>query len=158
MKTKLFSRKKFSVCFFIVVCLALALTPVYAAWGRKLITKSISGSFWTNNSMKYSLRATAGITYDNNKITQISDLSFSSLNCQSTIYGGSCSILARQKSKSYSGGTATYVATVSRNAMGFSVDKVDYTLKYSVSDSGTPYSLDDDTLILVDVEVGEPYK
>lgn len=157
MKIKLFSRKRFSVCFSIIVCLFLVLTPIYATWGRKLITKTISGSFWINSSMKYSLKASAGITYDGNKITQISDLSFSNSNCQSTIYGVTCNITARQKSKTYSGGTATYVATVTRNATGVYADQVDYTLKYNVSDSGTPYSLDDDTLILVDVEVGEPY-
>ena len=45
--------------------------------------------------------------------------------------------------------------------MGVYADSVDYTLTYRTSDSGTPYSLeqdqDNDSMILVDIQEGEPY-
>ncbi len=55
--------------------------------------------------------------------------------------------------------SAKYVVTLTRNIYGYYSDKIDYTLTYRVSDNGTPYSMKDNTepLILVDVEIGEPY-
>ncbi|EFP61738.1 hypothetical protein HMPREF0983_01584 [Erysipelotrichaceae bacterium 3_1_53] len=46
---------------------------------------------------------------------------------------------------------------MTRNAMGVYMDKVDYTLKYKTTDSGTPYSLDEESLLLTSVDVSEPY-
>ncbi len=154
-------KKKVVTCLTIVFGMFLAVTPAYA-WGRKLISKSVSGSFYINNSMKYSLGATAGVTYnDSNNITQISDLSFKNVKCTPTIDKTTCTIVPSQKSKRFSGNTATYVITVRRSVMGVYADSVDYTLTYRTSDSGTPYSLeqdqDNDSMILVDIQEGEPY-
>ena len=156
MLKKILENKRITVCLSLLLCMFMVITPVYA-WGRKLITKSISGSFYLNNSMKYSLNAVAGITYDGSKITQISDLSFNGSKCVSSITGVTCNIVSKQKSKTFSGGTATYGVTVTRNAMGVYMDKVDYTLKYKTTDSGTPYSLDEESLLLTSVDVSEPY-
>ncbi|MGN1276601.1 MAG: hypothetical protein ACI4UK_06400, partial [Floccifex sp.] len=68
------------------------------------------------------------------------------------------SIIPKQTRKYFSGNTATYVVTVTRNAYGFYTDKVDYTFVYRSTDAGTPYSLrDENDRISVEVIEGEPY-
>lgn len=143
----------------ILTVLCMSIMPTYA-WGRKLITKSASGSFtWSGYSYTYSFNAVAGITYnDSNSITQISDLSFNNVYCNSSDPSVPGSIIPRQSSKYFSGNTATYVVTVTRSAYGFYTDKVDYTFTYRTSDAGSPYSLDnDEELILVSITESEPY-
>lgn len=49
------------------------------------------------------------------------------------------------------------MVTLTRNVYGYYSDKIDYTLTYRPSDSGTPYSLNDEDSFIVTVEVSEPY-
>ncbi len=142
-------------CFMVLV---LTSTMAFAST-RKLITKTVSGSFWTNNCMRYSFNASAGLTYSGSTISSISDLSFSAISCWSTVAHTSGTIAPRQTNKYFSGNTATYKVTVTRNANGVYGDKVDYTLTYRTTDSGTPYSLDGEIIegVLVSVEESEPY-
>lgn len=161
MKLKSINIKKlFYVIISMFTVMCLCIMPTYA-WGRKLVTKSTSGSFtWSAYRYNYSFNAVAGITYDdNNNITQISDLSFNNVKCISSDATVPGSITPRQSRKYFSGRTATYVVTVLRNAYGFYSDKVDYTFTYRSTDAGTPYSLKDDEsiLVLVDVIESEPY-
>lgn len=160
MKINISLKKIGYVMFSVFTVFCLCIMPTYA-WGRKLITKSVSGSFtWAAYRYTYSFNAVAGITYDdNNNITQISDLSFNNVVCKSSDASVPGNIIPRQSRKYFSGKTATYVVTVTRNAYGFYTDKVDYTLTYKTTDSGTPYSLnpEDTTLILVEVTESEPY-
>lgn len=153
-------KKRILVITSLLLAISLSFTAIYAATTRKLITKSASGSFWVNNCMKYSFKASAGLTYNGSTISSISDLSFSGKTCTSTVPGSTCTIIPTQKSKTYSGNTAKYVVTITRNAAGVYSDKVDYTFTYKTTDSGTPYSLerpDDSKGVLVSVEVGNPY-
>nr|CDL65559.1 unnamed protein product [uncultured bacterium] len=144
----------------IFTILCLCIMPTYGA-SRKLINKSISGSFWTSNMLKYSFTATAGVTYNGSTITQQSDLSFGNIRCWSDTTAAMGVISPRQSRKYLSNGTAVYVVTVRRNAQGYYQDEIDYTLTYRASDPGTPYSLGEEQekniMILVDVDVGEPY-
>ena len=140
-----------------VICICII--PAYA-WGRKLITKTASGSFsWTFYNYTYSFNAVAGITYDDsNRITQISDLSFNNVICNSSSINFPGSIIPKQSRKYFSGSTATYVVTVTRNAYGMYSDQIDYTFIYRTSDSGVPYSFgDNESEIIVEVTEGEPY-
>lgn len=140
-----------------VICMCIMPTQ---ARGRKLITKSVSGSFsWTFYDYNYSFNAVAGITYnDSNNITQISDLLFSNIVCNSSSMNFPGSIVPRQSSKYFTSSSATYVVTVTRNAYGMYADKVDYTLIYRPSDPGTPYSLNQDKQEFeVEIVEGEPY-
>lgn len=145
---------------FIVTCLFITTT---FAWGRKLVTKNASSTlYWSAYTIKFSFNASAGLTYDdNNNITSISDLSLSghTYTVSPTFSGGvSCMLSTKQKSKRFSGRTATYVVTLTRNVMGFYVDNVDLTLTYKTTDSGTPFSIDRaEPMILVDIEEGKPY-
>lgn len=158
MKNSINLKKAFYVFIntFLVMCMCIM--PTYA-WGRKLITKSISGSFWANGTFSYSLNATAGISYEESSILSQSDLSFSNISVSSSIQGVYGNVIPRQTSKYISGTSAVYVVQLTRNATGVYSDKVNYTLTYRASDSGIPYSLntDEDTMILVDIEVSEPY-
>lgn len=142
-----------------LTAICLCITPTYAA-GRKLVSRSISGSFtWSAYRYTYSFNAVAGLTYNNsNNLTQISNLSFNNTSCKSSDASVPGSIIPTQTRKYYSGKTATYVVTVTRNAYGFYTDKVNYTLTYRSTDSGTPYSLDEeDQMILVEVTESAPY-
>lgn len=145
---------------FLVMCMCIM--PTYA-WGRKLITKPISGSLnVSGNVMSYSFNSTAGVTYnDANNITSISDLSFSNVSISMSNHRYNGNVIPRMASKYYSGNTATYTIQVTRTFQGYYTDKVNYTLTYRSTDAGTPYSLDPDkekeTLILVDIVEGEPY-
>lgn len=154
-------RKKFITLLSCVLALILSMSLLSAASLRKNITKSASGSFYTNNMMRYSFSATAALSFDykTNDITGISDLSFSNITCNNAIPGGfACMILPSLKSKTYTSKKATYVVTVKRNAGGFYVDNVDYTFNYYVTDSGTIYSAGEDSNnIEVEVLMGEPY-
>ncbi|MSS01975.1 hypothetical protein [Floccifex porci] len=156
-------KKIFYVLVTMLAMMCMSIVPAQAAAGRKLITKNVkSTQYWSTYTITYSVNATAGLTYNNsNNITAISDLSFSghSYTVNPVASGGvTCTLTTRQKSKTYSGTTATYVMTLTRNVMGVYVDNVDYTLTYRTSDAGTPYSLEkDEFLVLVDVEEGEPY-
>lgn len=162
---KKFGKKaiKLFLCLFIA---SASLVSISAASGRKLITKTVSETMnWSIYTFNYSFSSSAVLTYSNDAITQISDLSLYNIQCVCTIGNqyASCTIIPRQKSKTYSGSTATYVVTVTRTAMGSYTDKVDYTIKYKVSDSGTPYSFGNEEVyelidgVFVSVEVSEPY-
>ncbi|MGM9947519.1 hypothetical protein [Floccifex sp.] len=137
--------------------IAISTCMTFAASGRKLISKPISGSYYTNNSLRYSFSATAGISYTNDVIYAISDLSFSQVTITSTILGNTGTVVPRQISKTYSGSSATYVVQVTRTAQGVYSDKVNYTLVYRVSDAGTPYSLTPADEITVEIIESEPY-
>ncbi len=143
-----------------ILTLSLCVMPMFA-YGRKLVGRTVNGSFsWSAYSFTYSFRATAGLTYNNsNNLTGISDLSFTGVSCKSSNTAVAGSIIPRQTRKTYSGKTATYVVTLTRTAQGFYSDKVNYTLTYKSTDSGTPYSLDEDEVdyILVDVVESAPY-
>ena len=143
---------------FTVMCLCI--TPTFA-WGRKLINKTVNDSFTIYSAYHYNyhFNAQAVITYnDSNSITQISDLAFSNIGYTHSNPSLTASFTPAQKSKSNLNSYARYVVTLTRNVYGYYTDKVDYTLTYRPSDYGTPYSLKEgDKLILVDVEVGEPY-
>ena len=137
----------------------MCIMPTYA-WGRKLITKSISGSLNVDgNIMYYSFNSTAGITYnDSNNITQISDLSFSNKSITMSNHRYNGDIIPRQISKNFSGNAATYTVKVTRTFQGYYSDNVNYTLTYRSTDAGTPYSIDNDQVyFLVDIVEGEPY-
>lgn len=152
-------KKTLYMVFTAILVMCLCMLPTYA-WGRKLITKSISGSFWVNGNFYYSLNATAGISYEGSSILSQSDLSFSNINVTSTVPRVHGSVVPRQTSKYISGTSAVYVVTLTRNATGVYQDNINYTLTYRASDAGTPYSLgndEDNTMFLVDIEVGEPY-
>uniref|UniRef100_UPI0025904F4D hypothetical protein n=1 Tax=Dubosiella newyorkensis TaxID=1862672 RepID=UPI0025904F4D len=69
----------------------------------------------------------------------------------------SANFIPSQKSKANYGSYATYVFTLTRNIYGYYSDKIDYTLTYRPSDSGTPYSSNDEDSFIVTVEVSEPY-
>ena len=159
MTSNIYLKRTFYLFVSMIMVMCMCIIPTYA-WGRKLITKSASGSFsWTFYNYTYSFNAVAGITYnDNNAITQISDLSFNNVVCNSSSFNFPGSIIPRQTSKTFSGNTATYVVTVTRNAYGMYSDQVNYTFTYRTSDSGVPYSLgDNEPGIMVEVTVGEPY-
>ena len=132
--------------------------PTYA-WGRKLVSKPIVGSYY--NYFVYSFDATAGITYnDSNQITQISDLSFSNVRITPGVMWTDGSVAPLQKSKTFSGKSATYVIKITRNAMGVYQDCIDYTISYSSTDSGTPYSLVNPSVSegeFIIVDISEPY-
>lgn len=117
---------------------------------------------WSIYTIDFYVNATTGLTVnDNGNLSSISDLSFSNYgyNISAPINGGvTCNLTATQKSKSFSGDTATYVVTLSRNVMGFYTDKVDKTLTYFASEKGTEYSLKGEkTYILVEMTESEPY-
>lgn len=154
-------RHSLAILVSILLTLCLSCTLAFAS-SRKLVSKSVSGSFWTLNMLKYSFTATAGITYNGNTIIQQSDLSFSAIKCWSDSTAALGTISPRQSRKYLSNGNAVYVVTVRRNAQGFYQDDIDYTLTYRASDPGNPYSIEhgkteESILILVDVDVGEPY-
>lgn len=151
-------RKISAIFVSIILILCLASTMAFAS-SRKLITKNVSGSFWINGNFSYSFNATAGITYQGSSILGQSDLSFSSMKVTSNVPGVVGTIIPKQSRKYISGTSAVYVVTVSRNATGVYVDKIDYTLTYRASDAGKPYSLgeNEEPMFLVDIEVGEPY-
>lgn len=141
----------------LVMCICIV--PTYA-WGRKLISKPISGTLnVSGNTMSYSFNSTAGITYnDSNNITEISDLSFGYVTITMSNHRYTGSVIPRMQSKYYSGNTATYTVQVTRTFQGYYSDKVNYTLTYRSTDAGTPYSLNsEENLILVDIIESEPY-
>ncbi|NBK96927.1 MAG: hypothetical protein EOM50_02705 [Erysipelotrichia bacterium] len=88
--------KRVLVLFTAVLTISLTLVGINAS-SRKLITKSASGAFCTNNMMRYSFNASAGLTYSGSTISAISDLAFSNSTCTSSVIGGACSIIPTQK-------------------------------------------------------------
>ncbi|MCF0105461.1 MAG: hypothetical protein HUJ53_01725 [Holdemanella sp.] len=156
---QLFKKTLLVICsFFMVFTLSL---PVQAS-GRKIISKSIydTMTLWSAYTYNYYFTAHAVLTYnDSNSITQISDLSFSNIGYTASQPSLTANFIPSQKSKYYSGSYATYVVTLTRSVYGYYTDRVDYTLTYSVYDSGSPYSIGnpDEEMMLVNVEVGEPY-
>lgn len=143
-----------------VMCMCIM--PAYA-WGRKIIPKTINGSMtvWSAYHYNYYFTSHAVLTYnDSNQITQISDLSFTNIGYTSSHPSLTASFTPRQLSKSNNGSYATYVVQLTRNVYGYYSDNINYTLTYRPIDSGSPYSLggdQEDILILIDVEIGEPY-
>lgn len=142
-----------------LLVMGLCIMPTYA-WGRKLITKPISGSLdVSGNIMNYSFNSTAGITYnDSNNITDISDLSFGYITITMSNHRYTGNVIPRMQSKYYSRNTATYTVQVTRTFQGYYSDKINYTLTYRSTDAGTPYSLNvERDWLLVDITESEPY-
>ncbi len=165
MRIKSIAKKSISVLT-VILLMIWVMNPIQAATGRKLITKTISGSYYTSNSISYSINVTAGISYTNNVIYSISNLSFSNIYITTTIPTNTGNVVPRQISKSYSGTTATYVVQVTRTAQGVYTDKVNYTIYYTIYDYGSPYSLgngnenttvNNEASIDVKIEMSEPY-
>ncbi len=143
-----------SACFMI-----LLLTTTAFASSRKLITKTVNGTLniYRAYTYNYHFNSSTVLTYTGNSISQISDLSFSNIGYTASQPSLSANFIPSQKSKANYGSYATYVVTLTRNIYGYYSDKIDYTLTYRPSDSGTPYSLNDEDSFIVTVEVSEPY-
>lgn len=152
-------KKIFTVLISLIMCFGL-LSATTLATSRKLITKKISDSAtpWSGYVYNYSFNTSAVLTY-NSSISQISDLSFSSVTYTTNIPAPTAVFTLRQKSKANYGSYARYVVTLTRLFNGTYTDKIDYTLTYRSSDSGVPYSLNEnkDIAFLVDIEISEPY-
>lgn len=164
MENSIINKHKKFIYVILSVCLAFFMSTINIFAARKIITKNVSDSLtvWSAYHYNYSFSASAVLTFDSsNKITQISDLSFSNIKYTTGSISLAASFTPTQKSKAtYNGGQyAKYVVTVQRNVYGYYTDRIDYTLTYRPTDAGSPYSMDGGTepLVLVDVEVGDPY-
>ncbi len=154
-------KKNIGLFFSMFVVFSLCMTSVEAATHRKIVSKSISDSMniWSAYNYNYYFTANAGLTYnDSNGISSISDLSFSGIGYTTGTPSLTASFTPSQISKSNMGSYAVYVVRVTRNIYGYYVDNINYTLTFSPSDYGVPYSIgDEEEMILVDVDVSEPY-
>lgn len=155
-------RKVIYSLFAFILILCVSITPAYA-WGRKIITKSASGSFnYSIYNMNYSFSASSVISYEGNTVLSQSDLAFSNNVCSNTQNVITCMVIPRQTSKYISGSQAVYTVELTRSAYMLYSDKVTYTFTYTPSDAGSPYSLLDPNTEIIDgmlvtVEVSEPY-
>lgn len=149
-------KKKFTVITSCLLAFFLSIGIISAASSN--FTKKVSGTFY-QNTMKYSFTAVANISYNNSgNITSISNLAFTSKTCDNNMgYGPSCIIVPTQKSKSYSGRTATYVVALKRTAAGVYTETVDVTIKYTVNTrANNSISLfNSDSAYEVDISISE---